>query len=97
MSDPEGRFTLCGVGRDLRATLRVHHSRFALQSIPVETNSASKSKPITAVLVPAQIITGGEPMPTGEGVPHGRLEVRASQGRVAVPPITRPTTRAGST
>ncbi len=58
MTDPEGRFTLRGVGRDLSAILIVHHPRFARQRIPVETDRTSKAKSITAALVPAQVITG---------------------------------------
>jgi protocatechuate 3,4-dioxygenase beta subunit len=86
MTDPEGHFTLRGVGRDLRAVLTVHHPRFALQRIEVETNSASESKPLTAALAPAQIVKGrvtyGD---TGEPVPHAPLELMASQGRIGIP------------
>jgi hypothetical protein len=84
--DPKGHFTLRGVGRDLHAVLTVHHPRFALQRIEVETASASESKPLTAALAPAQIIKGrvtyGD---TGEPVPHAPLELMASQGRIGIP------------
>ena len=86
ITDSEGRFTLRGVGRDLSATLTAHHPRFALQRIPVETDHTAKSKPFTAALVPAQIITGRVTYAdTEEGVPHATLSLLASQGRVAHP------------
>jgi len=85
-TDPDGRYTLRGVGRDLGAVLTVHHPRFALQRIQVETNGAAESKPMTAALVPAQILTGRVTYAdTGKGVPHAPLGLRASQGRVAIP------------
>jgi protocatechuate 3,4-dioxygenase beta subunit len=66
--------------------LIVHHPRFALQTIGVDTESASKSKPVTAALVPAQILNGrvtyGD---TGKPVPHAPLEVWASHGRAVIP------------
>jgi protocatechuate 3,4-dioxygenase beta subunit len=84
-TDPEGRFTLRGVGRDLRAYLTVHHPRFALQRIEVPTDDPSASKPLTAALVPAQVLTGRVSYAdTGKPVPHAPLEVISSQGRVAL-------------
>jgi hypothetical protein len=78
MTDPEGRFTLRGLGQDRSATLTVHHPRFALQSIPVETDRTSKSKPLTAALVPAQILSGRVSYAdTGEGVPHALLDTES--------------------
>ena len=83
---PEGRFTLRGVSGDLGAVLTVHHPRFALQTIRVETGGDSESKPLTAALVPAQILTGRVTYAdTGRPVPHAPLEVSASRGRVAIP------------
>ena len=85
MTDPEGRFTLRGLGRGLAAVLTVHHPRFALQRIQIEPEGASKSKSMTAALVPAQTITGRVTYAdTGEGVPHAPLEVRSSIGRAAI-------------
>ena len=83
-TDPEGRFTLRGVGRDLSATLTVHHPRFALQRIPVETDGTSESKPMTAALVPAQILTGRVTYAdTGEAGPScpARGEGQPGEGR----------------
>jgi hypothetical protein len=86
MSDSEGRFTLRGVGRGLQATLTAHHPRFALQTVVCAADGASESKPLTAALVPAQIlnvrVTYGD---TGKPVPHAPLEVMASRGRVGLP------------
>jgi hypothetical protein len=85
-TDPEGRFTLRGVGRELHAVLTVHDPRFALQRIEIETDSALESKPLTAALVPAQILTGRVTYAdTDKPVPHAPLEVMASQGRVGTP------------
>ena len=84
-TDAEGRFTLRGVGRDLHASLTVHHPRFALQTIEVETDGASESKPMTAALAPAQIVNVRVTYAdTGKPVPHAPLEVMASRGRVAM-------------
>jgi len=84
-TDPEGRYTLRGLGPELGATLTVHHPRFALQSIQVESNGASESKPMAAALVPAQILTGRVTYAdTGKGVAHAPLGLMASQGRVAI-------------
>ena len=99
-TDPEGRFTLRGVGRDLHAVLAVHHPRFALQTIEVETDGASESKTMTAALAPAQIITGrvtyadtgkGSLMPrSGDGQPgegrHPRRFETDDEGRFRVNP-----------
>ena len=85
ITDAEGRFTLRGLGRGLRATLTVHHPKFALQRIPVEPDATSESRSMSAALVPAQTITGRVTYAdTGEGVPHAPLEVRSHQGRSVV-------------
>ncbi len=85
-TDPEGRFTLRGLGRGLAALLTVHDPRFALQRIEVEADQTSESKSITAALVPAQIlnlrVTYAD---TGKPAPHAPLLVTASRGRVAIP------------
>jgi protocatechuate 3,4-dioxygenase beta subunit len=83
-TDPEGRFTLRGVGRGLHAALAVHHPRFALQTVEVETDLTSGQKTVTAALVPSQVVqvrvTYGD---TGKPVPHARLRLMASRGRGA--------------
>ncbi len=83
-TDPEGRFTLRGVGRDLKAAVSVHHPRFALEGIEVDTDSTSESKSLTAGLAPAQIINVRVIYAdTGKPVPHAPLNVMASRGRIA--------------
>ena len=85
-TDAEGRYTLRGLGQEQSAVLIVHHPRFALQRVQVEANAASESKPLTAALAPAQIITGRVTYAdTGKGVPHAALDMLASQGRIAIP------------
>jgi hypothetical protein len=51
-TDPESRFTLRGVGPDPRILLTVHHPKFALERIAVDTSGMSKSKPKAAALLP---------------------------------------------
>jgi Carboxypeptidase regulatory-like domain len=85
-TDAEGRYTLRGLGKEQSAVLIVYHPRFALQRVQVEANAVSESKPLTAALAPAQIITGRVTYAdTGKGVPHARLDMLASQGRIAIP------------
>ena len=80
-TDAEGRYTVRGLGRDLEASFSVHDPRFALQSITVQANEATESKPATAALIPAQTIIGRVTYAdTGKGVPRARLEVRSSTG-----------------
>ncbi len=81
-TDPEGRFTVRGVGRGLHAALAVHDPRFALQTVEVETDDASGPKTVTAALAPSQVVkvrvNYGD---TGKPVPHARLRLMASRGR----------------
>ena len=77
-TDADGRFTVRGVGQNLHAELSVHHPRFALQRIPVETDDNAESKPVTAALAPTQIVNVRVTYAdTGEPVPHSPLEVHA--------------------
>ena len=70
-TDAQGRYTLRGLGRDQSATLLVHHPNFGLQRIPVEVTGDLDTKPLTAALVPAQVLTGRVTYAdTGKGVPH---------------------------
>jgi RNA polymerase sigma factor (sigma-70 family) len=79
-TDAGGRFTLRGVGQNLRVVLTVLHPRFALQSIVVNTDGTAESKPITMALQPAQIITGRVTYAdTGKPVPHAALMVSSQQ------------------
>ncbi len=86
MTDPEGHFTLRGLGRGLNAVLTVHHPRFALQRIEIEPDGTSESRSMTVALMPAQVVTGRVTYAdTGEGVPHAPLEVTSSHGRAGIP------------
>jgi hypothetical protein len=85
-TDAQGRYTLRGLSRDQSATLLVHHPGFGLQRIPVEVTGDIDTKPLTAALVPAQVLTGRVTYAdTRKGVPHAPLEVMASEGRIAIP------------
>ncbi len=84
-TDAEGRFTLRGLGPGLAAGLTVHDPRFARHNIGVRADDASKSKPVTAALVPAQVLAGRVTYAdTGKAVPHAPLEVRSSYGRAVI-------------
>jgi hypothetical protein len=75
-ADADGRFTVRGVGQNMRAFLTARHPRFALQQIDVETDGSSESKPITLALEPAKVITGRVIYAdTGKPVPHAQLAV----------------------
>jgi RNA polymerase sigma factor (sigma-70 family) len=81
ITDGDGRFSIHGVGRGLRATLSIIDSRFARQNIGVETDISPDAKPVTMALRPAQIITGRVTYAdTGAPVPRARLEVTTSGG-----------------
>ena len=78
ITDAEGRFTMHGIGRGLRASLTVRDPRFALQRIQVETDGNSESKRLKFALQPAQVITGRVTYSdTGKPVSHARLNVGA--------------------
>ncbi len=57
-SDLEGRFTLHGVGREVRAVLVVDDPRFAARRIEVDTDGTSASKAVTIALEPAASLDG---------------------------------------
>ncbi len=75
-TDAEGRFTMRGVGRDLRIILMADDPRFARQRIVVDTGGAAGSKPVTAALEPARVFTGrvtyGD---TGRPAPHAAVNL----------------------
>ncbi len=75
ITDAEGRFTVRGVGRDLRVLLMADDRRFARQRIIVETDSPSGSKSVTMALEPAKVITGRvTDADTGKPVPHAAVD-----------------------
>jgi RNA polymerase sigma factor (sigma-70 family) len=78
ITDGEGRFTVRGVGRDLRVLLMAEDPRFARQSIVIDTDRTSESKQVTLAMEPAKIITGRVTYAdTGKPVPHASLEIVA--------------------
>jgi RNA polymerase sigma factor (sigma-70 family) len=80
-TDADGRFSIHGVGRGLQASLSIIDSRFALQTIEVETDNSPNAKSATMALRPAQIITGRVNFAdTGKPVPHAHLIVNARGG-----------------
>jgi len=81
VSDADGRFTLRGVGRDLRVDLIVVDPQFARQRIPVDTDGTSESKPLTLALEPAKVIRGRiTEADTGKPIPHAQLMVLCRAG-----------------
>ena len=81
VSDAEGRFTIRGVGRELRALLVADDPRFARQRLIVETDSTDRARQITAAMEPAKVFTGRVTYAdTGKPVPHTALEVVAFRG-----------------
>jgi predicted DNA-binding protein (UPF0251 family) len=74
ITDDAGWFTLHGIGRGLRVTLRVDDHRFASQRIEIDTDDAPESRPLLWTLEPARIIrcrvTYAD---TGAPAPHASL------------------------
>jgi RNA polymerase sigma factor (sigma-70 family) len=78
-TDSEGRFTLHGIGRDLRVSLAIHHPQYAQQQLEIETDNTSDSKQVSFALQPAQIITGRITYAdTGKPVSHAQIGVDGS-------------------
>ena len=76
ISDSEGRFTVRGVGRDLRVVLMIDDPRFARQTVPINTDGTSELKPMRLALVPAKIIKGRiTDADTGKPIPFAQLRV----------------------
>ncbi len=83
-TDAEGRFTVRGVGRNLKANLAARHPRFAPQLIEVATDDEGESKAVTAALVPPQIVNVRVTYAdTGRPVPRAPLWVASNQARVS--------------
>jgi RNA polymerase sigma factor (sigma-70 family) len=84
-TDALGRFTVRGIGRDLRVFLTVHHPRFALSRIDIETDGTLQSKAITLALEPARVITGRVTYEdTGKPVPNAVLFVASHRRRAGI-------------
>jgi RNA polymerase sigma factor (sigma-70 family) len=75
-TDADGRFTIRGVGRGLRARLAIDDPRFARLNLAIDTDASSAIKSLTMAVEPARIITGRVTYAdTGEPAPHARVEV----------------------
>ncbi|WP_406699205.1 sigma-70 family RNA polymerase sigma factor [Singulisphaera sp. Ch08] len=81
ISDAEGRYTIHGIGQDLRVLLVAEDSRFAQQRIVVDTDSRTESKKVTMAMEPAKIFTGVVTYAdTGRPVPHAVVAILAYRG-----------------
>jgi RNA polymerase sigma factor (sigma-70 family) len=81
ITDAEGRFTVRGIGRDLRALLIAEDPRFARQRIVVDTDGGTEAKKVTMALEPAKIFIGRVTYAdTGRPVPHAAIEIVAYRG-----------------
>ena len=100
ITDADGRFTIRGVGRDLRVLLMADDPRFARQRIVVDTDGTAGPKPVTVAMEPAKVITGRITYAdTGKPVPHAVVEIYAYRDRRAAratPATSRPTPRGPS-
>jgi RNA polymerase sigma factor (sigma-70 family) len=86
ITDADGRFTIRGVGRRLKAGLSIIDPRFALRNIEVEKDDAPGSKLVTETLEPAKVFIGRvTDAETGKPVPHARLVVHAAGGLIRQP------------
>jgi RNA polymerase sigma factor (sigma-70 family) len=81
ISDPEGRFTIHGTGRDLRVLLIAEDPRFARQRIVVDTDNTFESRAITITMEPAKVFLGRATYAdTRKPVPHAAIEIVAFHG-----------------
>lgn len=80
-TDAGGRFTVRGIGRDLRALIMAEDRRFARQRIIVDTDGPVGTKDISAAMEPAKVFTGRVTYAdTGKPVPHAALKILAYRG-----------------
>ncbi len=85
-TDAYGRFTLHGVGRDLRVSLAVTDPRFAMQMIEIHTDAASTAKTLTITLHPARTVNGRVTYAdTGKPAAHALIIVYALGDRGGPP------------
>jgi RNA polymerase sigma factor (sigma-70 family) len=79
-TDPQGRFTIAGVGRELSISLLVQDIRFARQSIAVKTDSRDGPKEVLQALEPAVILEGRAlAADTGRPIPGAVIAVRSDR------------------
>ncbi|MGP0068707.1 MAG: sigma-70 family RNA polymerase sigma factor [Isosphaeraceae bacterium] len=81
ITDAEGRFTIRGLGRELRVLLIADDPRFARQRIVIDTDGTAALQQVTAAMEPAKVITGRVTYAdTGKPVPHAAIEIIAYRG-----------------
>jgi RNA polymerase sigma factor (sigma-70 family) len=82
----DGRFTIRGIGRDLRVLLLAVSPRFARQRIVVDTDAIAETMSISATMEPAKVIIGRVTLAdTGKPVPHAAISILAYRGGPAYP------------
>jgi Carboxypeptidase regulatory-like domain/Sigma-70 region 2 len=75
-TDAEGRYTVRGIGRDVRVILGTDDPRFARFRFPIDTGAAGEPKPVTTALEPAKTMTGRiTDAETGKPIPHAKLMI----------------------
>jgi hypothetical protein len=79
-TDPQGRFALRGVGRDLSLGLDVRDIRFARQQLEVKTDGRDGPKEVLLALQPAVILEGrARAADTGRPIPGAVIAVRSDR------------------
>ncbi len=77
----DGRFTIRGIGRDLRVWLVAENPRFARQRLVIDTTGDAPAKLIAGAMEPAKVIVGRVThADTGKPVPHVAVSVWAYRG-----------------
>jgi RNA polymerase sigma factor (sigma-70 family) len=77
----DGRFTIRGIGRDVRVSLMAEEPRFARQRIVVDTEGAAATKTVSAAMEPAKVIEGRITFAdSGKPVPHAAISIWAYRG-----------------
>jgi RNA polymerase sigma factor (sigma-70 family) len=76
VSDAEGRFTVRGVGQDLRVMLMIDDPRFARQVIPIRTDGNAASTLVSLAVMPAKVIRGRiADAGSGKPIPHAQIKI----------------------
>ena len=80
-SDAQGRFTIRGIGKELRVLLIADDPRFARERLVIDTDTNDEPQSINGALEPAKVITGRVSFSdTGKPVPHASIEILAYRG-----------------
>ena len=80
-SGADGRFTIRGIGRDVRVSLLAEDPQLARHRIVVDTDGTAATKPITAAMEAAKVIAGRVTFgDTGKPVAHAAISIWAYRG-----------------